>query len=263
MPLAHTRRGAGDALLLVHGTGASKATWEPVIGALAERHEVVAVDMPGFGDSAPLPAQIRPGVGALAGAVAEFAVEAGLGRPHLAGHSLGGGVGLELARRGCVRTLTALSPVGFWTPRESAWCRHSLVAARRLARHGAPLVEWLAATPTGRRAALWQHMARGDRVPAEVAVAWTRGLAEAADFDRVNDTANRECFGGGEEIVVPVTIAWAQRDRILLPRQAQRARRALPRARHLTLTGCGHTPFYDDPEQVTRVLLEGASRGGD
>ena len=42
-------------------------------------------------------------------------------------------------------------------------------------------------------------------------------------------------------------------------RQSARARAALPAARHVTLTGCGHVPTWDDPEQVRRVLLD-ASR---
>ena len=60
----------------------------------------------------------------------------------------------------------------------------------------------------------------------------------------------------------PTTIAWAEHDRLLLTsRQAPRARRMLPGARHLILHGCGHVPMWDDPEQVARVLLE-ASAGG-
>jgi pimeloyl-ACP methyl ester carboxylesterase len=47
-----------------------------------------------------------------------FFVELGLERPHIAGSSMGGGIALELARRGSVRSVTGVSPVGFWTPRE-------------------------------------------------------------------------------------------------------------------------------------------------
>ena len=66
-------------------------------------------------------------------------------------------------------------------------------------------------------------------------------------------------FAGGERIAVPVTIAWGAKDRLLLPRQARRAARAIPRARIVLLEGCGHVPTYDDPEQVARVLLEGSA----
>jgi len=54
----------------------------------------------------------------------------------------------------------------------------------------------------------------------------------------------------------PMTVAWGSRD-LLLPHalQARRARRELPQARHITLPGLGHVPFWDDPEMVSRVIL--------
>jgi pimeloyl-ACP methyl ester carboxylesterase len=58
---------------------------------------------------------------------------------------------------------------------------------------------------------------------------------------------------------VPVTIAWGTRDALLPPTQARRARRLLPRARHLWLRGCGHVPMSDDPVQVAGVLLDGSA----
>ena len=56
--LAYTRTGAGAPLILLHGIGSSRHAWDPVLPGLAERFDVIAVDLPGFGDSAPLP----PGV---------------------------------------------------------------------------------------------------------------------------------------------------------------------------------------------------------
>lgn len=58
---------------------------------------------------------------------------------------------------------------------------------------------------------------------------------------------------------VPVTVAWAARDRILLPYQARIAEQRLPQARHIRLPGCGHVPMADDPALVARVLLEGSA----
>ena len=59
---------------------------------------------------------------------------------------------------------------------------------------------------------------------------------------------------------LPVTIAWGRRD-VLMPAvlQARRARRMLPRARHVSLPRCGHIPFYDDPDLCAAVLLEGSA----
>src|SRR5438128_1061489 len=47
--LAFSRTGTGDPLVLLHALGSSRAAWEPVVPALAERFDVVAVDLPGFG----------------------------------------------------------------------------------------------------------------------------------------------------------------------------------------------------------------------
>jgi pimeloyl-ACP methyl ester carboxylesterase len=55
-----------------------------------------------------------------------------------------------------------------------------------------------------------------------------------------------------------VTVAWAEKDRLLLPRQAARARAALPTGRHILLAGCGHVPTWDDPALVARAILSSA-----
>jgi len=58
--LAFTRTGQGEPLVLLHGLGSSRHAWDPVLPALAATFEVVAVDLPGFGESEPLPTQIEP-----------------------------------------------------------------------------------------------------------------------------------------------------------------------------------------------------------
>jgi len=53
---------------------------------------------------------------------------------------------------------------------------------------------------------------------------------------------------------VPVTIAWGSRDRLLLPRQLERSRRRLPRARHVLIKGAGHLMMRDDPRAVADLV---------
>ena len=64
------RRGQGEPIVLLHGIGGELCVWEPVLDALAERLDVIAVDLPGFGQSPPLPDGTAPTPRALAASVA-------------------------------------------------------------------------------------------------------------------------------------------------------------------------------------------------
>ena len=87
----------------------------------------------------------KPTPRALAGAVAELLREIGIDRAHVAGNSLGGWVGLELALRGAVLSVTAIAPAGLYRPGSL------LSAAHLLARRLLPLVGPMAASSPGRR----------------------------------------------------------------------------------------------------------------
>jgi pimeloyl-ACP methyl ester carboxylesterase len=72
----------------------------------------------------------------------------------------------------------------------------------------------------------------------------------------------RARFRGGASIPVPVTVAWGDAEQ-LIPRKARRQDELPPRTETVTLTGCGHLPFWDDPEQVARTILETTARATD
>ncbi len=261
MSLAYDRTGSGRPLLLVHGIGSRRQVWGPVLERVAAGREAVAVDLPGFGESPDLPAGVTPTLDAHVDAVVGFLDEQGLDAADVdvAGNSMGGGVALELGRRGRVRTATALSPIGFWTPRERDWAVRSLKNTYATARALLPVAPALYATAVGRTLGSWQIAARPWRIPADDAVASHRALAEADAFLPTLDVVSRYVFHDAPELRVPVTVAWGQRDRLLLTRQSRRAMKVLPQGRHLLLYGCGHVPMWDDPEQVSEVLLSGAA----
>ncbi len=109
MGLTYDRRGQGSPLLLLPGIGMSWQAWLPVLDLLATEHEVIAVDLPGLGGaSAPLPTGMLSSVETLTNAIEDFIEEQGLVQPHVAGNSLDGAIALELARRGVVRSATAV-----------------------------------------------------------------------------------------------------------------------------------------------------------
>jgi pimeloyl-ACP methyl ester carboxylesterase len=257
--LAYHRTGTGPPLVLLHGIGSRWQVWQPVLGRLEAHREVVACDLPGFGDSPMPPPGTPAGIDSLTELTARFLDRLGLDRPHVAGNSLGGWIALELAKRDRVRSVTALSPGGFHTPREAIFQRVSLRLMVRMARRLAPYADRLSSSLTARRITWSQVVARPELIPPPDAAAAARALAGAPWFDDTMRATLAERFTGGERIDVPVTIAWAEKDRLLLPRQAPRAARRVRGARMVTLTGCGHVPTYDDPAQVSRVLLDGSS----
>lgn len=254
--VAYERTGSGEPVLLLHGIGHHLRAWDPVSRILAAEREVIAVDLPGFGASPALPDGVPydlPTVGAVLGA---FCAELGLDRPHVAGNSLGGLLALELARTGLVRSVTALSPAGFWNEPERRYAFGTLRAMRRAAlAMPVPLIERLSRSAAGRAALTSTIYARPGRRSPQAVVAETLALREATGFHATMAAGRGTPFDLNVK-GVPVTVAWGTGDRILLRRQGIRAKRALPEARLVRLPGCGHVPMNDDPALVSRVILD-------
>ncbi|HEX3911392.1 MAG TPA: alpha/beta hydrolase [Solirubrobacteraceae bacterium] len=256
----HHREGSGPPLVLLHGVGLSWQINRPVIGLLARDYEVIACDSPGFGGSPPLPAGVEPTIEAYADRFAEFFAELGLERPHVAGNSMGGGISLELARRGAARSVCAISPVGFWTAGERRFSQQSLRAVSRMPRALRPALIAASGTRAGRNALFWQTFGRPARMPPEEPPRILRNAWASPALSPAIAAFDSYLFSGPEEIgaEVALTIAWGLHDRLLLYRpQSARARALLPRARHLTL-GAGHVPFFDDPAQVAEAIRSSA-----
>ena len=233
--------------MLIHPLGAELVVWEPVLARLARDRDVIALDLPGFGGSRPLangsPATPR----VLAGSVASFLDELGLGRVHVAGNSLGGWVALELAKAGRALSVAGLCSAGFWNrplgPRPGG-------DTRRIGRALLPILPTLLRSQRGRRLLLRGSVARPERVPPDAATRLVRSYITSPGFEGANTAMRAEVFSGVEDIRVPVTLAWAEYDRLVA-----RPRTRVPDWRMVTLHGCGHIPTWDDPDQVARLLL--------
>jgi pimeloyl-ACP methyl ester carboxylesterase len=253
------RQGSGPPLVLIHGVGHHWQGWRPVIDRLSARFDVIATDSPGFGRSAPLPPGTDPTIASYARAYAELFAQLGVGRPHVAGNSMGGGISLELARMEAVASATAVAPVGFWTPRERRFCQLSMSLSGHIPEALRPAVRRLAGTAPGRTLLLGQLFGRPWRMPAAEARLMLDDAWAAPSFAAALEAFDRYDFRDGHELAgVPVTVAWGSRDRLLLyGRQAPRARLALPHARHVTLAGLGHVPSFDDPDLVADVIASG------
>ncbi|MGW7435582.1 alpha/beta fold hydrolase [Streptomyces sp. NPDC054849] len=256
--VAYERKGAGEPLLLLHGIGHHLQAWHPVTDILAAEHDVIAIDLPGFGTSAPLPDGVPYDLATVAPALGALCAALGVERPHVAGNSLGGLLALEMGRTNLVRSVTALSPAGFWTEAERRYAFAALLTMRAGARAlPVPAVQRLSRNAAGRAALTGTIYARPSRRSPEAVVAETLALRHATGFE------NTLAAGGSVRFTddvpgLPVTIAWGTRDRLLLRRQGIRAKHTVPGARLVRLPGCGHVPMSDDPALVSRVVLDTA-----
>jgi pimeloyl-ACP methyl ester carboxylesterase len=247
--LNYERRGSGEPLVLIHGLGGELGAWEPVMDQLAGERDVIAIDLPGFGASVPLPESVEPTAGALAEAVGAFLSALGVERAHFGGNSLGGWVSLELAKAGRALSVTTLSPAGLWRrplgPRPG-------ISARAVGRALRPIVPLMVRTGPGRRFALASSVGHPERVPAPAAARMVIAYLSAPDFERANHAMRSNVFSDGERVRVPVTLAWGELDRLV----ARPGTAAIPGARFVPLPDCGHVPMWDNPELVADVLLD-------
>ncbi|MFZ3571948.1 alpha/beta fold hydrolase [Streptomyces sp. BH097] len=256
--LAYERTGSGEPLLLLHGIGHHWEAWQPVLPILATERDVIAVDLPGFGKSPALPDGLAYDLAGVIPVLDAFCRHLGIERPHVAGNSLGGLLALDLGREKLVRSVTALSPAGFWTGAERRYAFGTLLAMRAGARAmPVPVIERLSRSAAGRAALTSTIYARPGRRSPEAVVAETIALREATGF-RETLEAGRSVLFRDDIQELPVTIAWGVRDRLLVRRQGVRAKQVIPGARLVKLPGCGHVPMNDDPALVARVILDGS-----
>lgn len=232
----------------MHGTGSQWQAFGPVLGALETERDVIAADLPGFGASPPLPPHAPHTPRAFAEALAGLLDELALAQAHVAGFSLGGAAACELGLLGRARSVTAISPIGFWTEAEAAYSRTSLRVSRALSRALQPAAPLLLGSAAGRTLFEAQLVGRPWRHDPRDAVEAARNLAACPGFTPTVRDSLVAAYQWTEALDVPVTIAWGTRDRLLPPRQGARARVRRREARHLELPGCGHVPFSDDPE---------------
>ena len=257
--LDFTRSGTGPTLLLLNPLGSARHSWDPVVPILADRFDVIALDLPGFGRSEPVPTNIEPTPVVLATIVAGLLDDLGLATPHVAGNSLGGWVALELARRRRVRSLTLLSPAGLWRNDTPRYTLISLRVTRWLARHATAALSRLVATRIGRGVVLGQTHGRPASLTAQQARAAIDAMASCPGFDATLAATTSRRYVAAGPIDAPVTVAFGSRDLLLLRRS--RYLDELPSHAHLAaLRHCGHIPMYDNPRAVAALIIATAGR---
>jgi pimeloyl-ACP methyl ester carboxylesterase len=251
----YVRRGHGPAVVLLHGLAASIYTWADVIPALASDHDVVAVDLPGFGGS-DIPDDLSPSIHP--DTVIALMDRLGISRATLVGNSLGGAVAVVLAARHPerVRRLVLIDSAGFNLDPS----RRPLIL--RLLRFG-PVAAALDALPIRRRvvtAALRQVFYERARVTPEKVEEYLAPLARPGATEAIRSLLVRQTALGlpalVAEVRVPTLIVWGRNDRWIPAADADRFASAIPAARKVVLEECGHVPQEERPAELVHLLEE-------
>lgn len=253
----HTvRHGNGQPVVLVPGLGATGRSWDLVRPGLEAQREVITVDLPGFGQSAPLDGEVT--IDRLADALVAHLEAEGLSDADLVGSSLGARLVLELARRGVGRHVVALDPGGFWTPRQVKVFGASLKASIALVRSIQPVLPALVGNPVGRTALLSQFSARPWALPADLVLTELRGYTAPGMFPTLQALVDSPPQQGAPVDGTPgrVAIGWGEKDRVTLPSQAAAALRAFPGASMHWFADCGHFPLWDKPQETVQLVLD-------
>ena len=257
MALAHVRRGSGPPLVLIHGIGSQWQMWQPVLDRVSREREVVALDLPGFGDSEEHRRGHGRGAGRRRGRSSSTA-SGWRGRTWPATRSAAASRSSWRAWAPCARPARSPPPASSTTAR-AATRAAVLIGSRRVAKLDRAARRACCGGPVRRDAHLLPPRREALEDPGRPGggrAAQPRQLARLRDHVRGDrglplDRARAELPGDGR-------VGRQGPDPHLLAPGAPRAA-AAPDARHVTLTGCGHVPTWDDPEQVARVLLESSS----
>lgn len=240
--------------------GSSRRDFAALLPALAERFEVLSVDLPGVGTSPHLTR--RPTVAALTDAVEATLDAAGIGPVHVLGNSLGARMALELAVRGRARSVVAISPSGLNLPPERLYQGSGMALARVTMRTTAPMIDLLARSRAGRALLLAPLKARPWAATAEEAIGTREWFADSRDYWRLLlwgtllDIPRRL-----DRIACPVTLAQGVADWVASG-QTIRFLPLIPGARFLPLLWAGHAPQSDRPRTIVRLVEETARRAG-
>ena len=255
--LTRYRGGSGPPLVLVHGLGLSSRSWQPVLDELELRHDVVAIDLPGFGGSPPLPDGSAPTPARLADAVESELDRLSLKAPAVVGNSLGGWVALELARRGRAARAVVISPSGLESPPERALVIALNEQMRLRARFGAPLGRWLTAPALARVMLFGGLRSQPWRLSPDAAAGDLHDFGYSPGFQStLRSTIATRVPTWLSEIRVPVRVAYGTLDLMLGVFTAPRFAAAIRGAELVPLPAVGHVPMLDDPELVARTILD-------
>ena len=251
------RRGTGEPVLLLHGIGRSLEDWNEQFDRLADRFDLIAVDLPGFGWSERVPG--RTTLSALAAALPPVLAALGVPAPvHVIGNSLGGAVAMRLAadRPDVVHSLLLANSAGFG---REVTIGLRLLAIRPISRRLLKPSRRIAARAV--RDLFGAALATEDRVELAYAVASQPQRAdtmleianELGTFRGIRPQWRQELLEAVAAHRIPTLALWGERDTVLPAAHLRAVTALLPHAETHLFADAGHMPQIERPDEFAAL----------
>jgi pimeloyl-ACP methyl ester carboxylesterase len=262
--VAYTVAGSGEPLILLHGLGGNRRTWDRIIDDLAATHTVIAPDLPGHGES-DAPAGDYS-LGALAASVRDLLVALGRPAATVVGHSLGGGIALQFAYQfpERIERLVLISSGGLGQQLTPALRAATLPGAQTVVAGLARLPEAVTRRALAAVATVAPRMLAGpDAAPVAEGLHRLTHPGQRRTFIR---TARTVINWRGQTISatqhlrqlsgLPVLLAWGSDDRTIPPHHHRTVAALLTDPRVLEISGAGHYPHETAPDRLLPALRD-------
>lgn len=245
------RPAAGETIVLLHGFASEKDSWTRFVSHIPDQYRVIAIDLPGHGDSMRRTDEVHD-VPYLVARLAQGLDEIGVDRFHIAGNSLGGMAAVLYAHANPDRVLTLglFSAAGVDPPQESPF-------ERMVAAGNNPLI---VDSRADFEALLKLVFEEPPLTPWPVGAVLARRFAARAEFHEKmwHDIWSRraEVTGLLPDIDTPAFVLWGDSDRILDLSSIEVFARGLPQAEFQVMSNTGHSPMVERPGDSAALYLD-------
>ena len=251
--------GSGDPVVCLHGLGGTKASFLPTTAALAEDYRVIAMDLPGFGESGK-PLRAAYDAPFFANSVIALLDELGIERAHLIGNSMGGRVAIELGllHPERVNRLAMLSPALAWLrDRRWRWLLQAPLPKLGLIQPAPraitePIVRNL--VPGGNDG--WSAAGVDEFLRSYLSPRGRVAFYEAARNIYLDEPRGEEgLWTRMKGLEAESLFVWGKQDRLVPIAFMKHVEEILPNARHLELD-CGHVPQLEAPRRTHAAIRD-------
>ena len=252
--------GAGPALLLLHGTGASTHSWRDVMPLLAAHYTVVAPDLPGHGGTE-CPATARLSLSGMARALQGLLQVMDVRPVSAAGHSAGAAILARMTLGGAIAPGSITSLNGAFLPLQGVAAQVFSPLARVLV--GLPGVPQLFAWQAGRPGTVDRLLeGTGSVLDAAGVAGYARLVADPghvqAALGMMAQWDLAPLVRDLPRLDTRLLLVTGDRDRSVPPAQASAVSAMVPGARVVTLAGLGHLAHEERPAEAAALILEQA-----